>query len=107
MLQHLAKPWLTANVGAANYFCENPDCDIVYFDQRGLTYSQTALRTIVGLKRRGSESIVCYCFGITNSVAKASPVAREFVVMQTKQKSCACEFRNPSGQCCLKHFPSQ
>ena len=105
MLQHLASPWLTANVGLTSYFCENPECDIVYFDEQGNTYSQSTLRTDVGFKNPGPESMVCYCFGITSSVAKADPSARLFVVMQTREKSCACEVRNPSGQCCLKHFP--
>ena len=107
MLQHLLNPWLVQDMPAPSFFCENPNCEIVYFSQEGSTFSQSNLRTTVGLKNPGQDSVVCYCFGVTSSVAVASPNVRDFVIQQTKSKSCACEARNPSGQCCLKHFPQR
>ena len=32
-------------------------------------------------------------------------MARAYIIRQTKRRTCACDVRNPSGQCCLKNFP--
>jgi hypothetical protein len=53
---------------------------------------------------------LCYCFDITAikyvSALKAQcaePI-KNFVIQRTKTGECACEIKNPSGQCCLAHF---
>ncbi|MCF6204409.1 MAG: hypothetical protein L3J59_12215, partial [Methylococcaceae bacterium] len=53
---------------------------------------------------------LCYCFDV--NVAEyiqalknntASEI-KNFVIQKTKSGECACEIRNPSGQCCLANF---
>ena len=35
----------------------------------------------------------------------ANKEIKDFVIKSTKEKTCACTTRNPSGKCCLKDFP--
>ena len=106
MLQHLKEPWLYPDLQQLSHFCESGDCDVVYFNQDGSTFLQSNVRIKVGLKNPGPHSIVCYCFDIISAVASENPSLRAFVIQQTKAKLCACAVRNPSGQCCLKYFPT-
>lgn len=73
--------------------------------QDGAVINTTNLRTIVGIKSQAKGALICYCFGVSVAEASLVPEAREFVVEQTRQGSCACATRNPSGRCCLKDFP--
>ena len=105
VLQHALSPWLVADTGSDYYFCETPTCELIYFDQTGNGYSRASVRTAVGLKETGPGAVVCYCFGVTQALAQSDTRIRQFVIDQTKMGLCACDVRNPSGQCCLKHFP--
>lgn len=105
VLYHINKPWLFETKEQTYYFCDDPDCDVVYFGQDESVITQSHLRTKVGVKEKLKNSLVCYCFGVTVQDALTDPDARTFVVQQTKQHTCACETHNPSGRCCLKHFP--
>ena len=87
------------------YFCEDPECDVVYFGEDASVIEKSALRTIVGIKERSKNRLVCYCFGITLEEATDNAGIREFVIQETKGQTCACGIRNPSGRCCLKGFP--
>jgi hypothetical protein len=106
VLHHLAQPWRVAPAFNSYYFCDDPQCTVVYFANDGSVFESSAVRTEIGQKLRGPDSTLCYCFGITYSEAAANPAIREFVITETKRKSCACESRNPSGTCCLKYFPA-
>ncbi len=104
ILHHLHEPWLWKGKKQGNYFCDDPDCEVVYFGQNGSTISKSALRTPVGIKENTEDSLICYCFGVTKKAAAQQQI-KEFVISQTKGKTCACSTRNPSGKCCLKDFP--
>jgi len=103
ILHHIKEPWLWHNKQQGYYFCEDPDCDVVYYGQDDSIIGTSALRTKVGIKEQTEQSIICYCFGINKSEAKNLDI-KQFVIKKTKQNICACTIRNPSGQCCLKHF---
>ena len=105
VLHHVASPWKVAVASQPYYFCDDPQCDVVYFCADGTTLTQADIRTPVGVKLRTPESLLCYCFGVTHAQAAADPSIRQFVIQETKSKSCACESRNPAGVCCLKNFP--
>ena len=105
ILHHIKQPWAWADKDQQFYFCDDPDCDIVYFAANGATISRNELRTTVGIKEKSAHAILCYCFGVSTSDALANPQIRVYVTEQTKQKMCDCEVRNPSGKCCLKDFP--
>ena len=104
ILHHLNEPWLWKEKQQGYYFCDDPDCEVVYFSQDGSTISKSALRTPVGIKENTEESLICYCFGVTKKAAARQQI-KDFVVKQTRGKTCACSTRNPSGKCCLKDFP--
>lgn len=105
VLHHLSKPWEWLTKSESYYFCDDPACDVVYFGNDDSLIYKSQLRTSVGLKEESSDSLVCYCFGLTVNDTKSNSTAKHFVITQTKNKTCACEVRNPSGKCCLKDFP--
>jgi len=102
---HIARPWEWSDRGHAYFFCEDPDCDVVYFSDDDQVILQSELRTVVGNKRSSDDALICYCFGVTRADAREAPSIKDYVVEQTKQKLCSCDTSNPSGRCCLKDFP--
>jgi len=105
IIHHIKEPWNWENKNQGYYFCDDPGCNVVYFGQDGSIIEQQALRTVVGEKQNTQESPVCYCFGINKREAATNSEAKLFVIENTKNHTCACEIRNPSGRCCLKDFP--
>lgn len=103
---HIARPWEWGDRGRAYYFCEDPDCDVVYFSDDDQVILQSRLRTEVGKKSCSEDALICYCFGVSRAEAKETPSIKDYVVEQTKQKLCSCDTSNPSGRCCLKDFPA-
>lgn len=104
MLHHLKKPWSLALKQQGYYFCDDPDCDVVYFGEDQSTFKLMDVRTSVGIKDATEDALTCYCYGVSRAMLKADPGIKAFVTEQTRNGSCACEMRNPSGKCCLKHF---
>ncbi len=104
MLHHLLAPWAWQPVEQGYYFCDDPECDVVYFAQDDSTITRSSLRTKVGIKEKSDSSLICYCFGISKKDASNKSI-KDFVIKSTKEQSCACATRNPSGRCCLKDFP--
>lgn len=91
------------------YFCESPDCDVVYFalDSQAAVFRRGDLIVRVGAKEAADPIPVCYCFGFTRKeiqgeVAKTghSTIAAR-ITAEVKAGNCACEVKNPSGKCCL------
>ncbi|MCG6938611.1 MAG: hypothetical protein LJE83_10655 [Gammaproteobacteria bacterium] len=107
VLHHIKEPWAWEDKHQAYYFCDDPDCDVVYFGQDNSTIKTIALRTTVGIKEKNQNSTLCYCFGVSLASAKDNSKIMHFVTEKTKSGVCACETRNPSGKCCLQDFPKQ
>jgi len=106
LLHHLHKPWQIELPEQGYYFCDSPDCEVVYFGENQQTFTQTELRTRVGQKSRNADRTLCYCFDVKQSDLSQQLVeARTFVINQTRNSTCDCEIRNPAGRCCLKDFP--
>jgi len=102
---HIALAWNWQNMNQPYYFCDDPECDVVYFGQDNTTLNTGSLRTKVGIKDQSDKSLICYCFGVNKQQSKNSPEARAFVIEQTRNHACSCSTSNPSGKCCLKNFP--
>ncbi len=102
---HIKNPWEWKPDAQRYFFCDDPDCDVVYFGEDDSTIRKTELRTRVGVKETSADAPLCYCYGINKSDA-TMPGVRDYVVGQTRAGNCACETRNPSGRCCLKDFPA-
>lgn len=102
---HINHSWQWDDKGKRYFFCDDPDCDVVYFGEDGAVILKSQLRTTVGVKEVSDDTPLCYCFGISKADALNDPGIRDFVVTATKLKLCSCDTRNPSGHCCLKNFP--
>jgi hypothetical protein len=105
VLHHVKDPWKLTPKEQAYYFCDDPDCDVVYFGYDNSIIRKDQLCTKIGIKESSGDALVCYCFGVSNSEAKKDDQAKAFVIEQTKQSLCSCSTYNPSGRCCLKDFP--
>ena len=101
---HILEPWKWLHTKQNYYFCDDPECDVVYFGQDDTTICRSSLRTKVGIKEKTGSSLVCYCFGVTKNNASNKNI-KDFVIKNTKEHTCTCDTRNPSGHCCLKDFP--
>jgi len=104
ILHHLKEPWNVALEEKAYYFCDDSECDVVYFGLDDTKIVKNQLRTKIGIKEASDDSLICYCFGVSKHEAKSNQQAKEFVIEKTKQKLCECNTLNPSGRCCLKDF---
>ncbi len=107
VLHHIKEPWNLAPKEQAYYFCDDPECGVVYFGIDDSTIQKGRLRTNVGIKEKSGDALICYCFGVSKSEALTNEKAKAFVVEQTKGSLCSCTTHNPSGRCCLKEFPKQ
>ena len=97
-----------ARVSADSYrFCPDSGCGIVYFGERGQTYSTSEVRAAVWQKQSEGARTVCYCFGENEADIRAEITATgqsdavERVRQHIQAGRCACEVRNPRGVCCL------
>jgi hypothetical protein len=105
ILHHINEPWHWKGRRQNYYFCDDPECDVVYFGQDDSVINKSELRTIVGVKEKSGVFPICYCFGVSANQAAKNPVVKAFVLQKAKEHVCECETRNPSGKCCLKDFP--
>ena len=87
-------------------FCRTPDCDLVYFSA-GAIFRKRDLKVRVGLKEHEDPIPLCYCFDysradIRNDIeTKGSTTILERIKAEVGAGYCACEVKNPSGDCCL------
>ncbi|MGH9862585.1 MAG: putative iron-sulfur cluster-binding metallochaperone [Candidatus Acidiferrales bacterium] len=91
------------------YFCESPDCEVVYFsaDPVAPVFRRADVLVRVGAKEQEDPIPVCYCFGFTKKdildeiaqTGRSTVAAR--IKAEVKAGNCACEVKNPSGKCCL------
>ena len=108
VLHQVRKPWQRDLTAQKYYYCDDPNCDVVYFGNDRQVILQNELRQSVGQKSYAPDRPVCYCFDILMSdlqTEQEHDILKTFVAEKTKQTACDCEIRNPSGKCCLKDFP--
>jgi CopZ-like zinc binding protein len=93
----------------AYYFCETPDCDVVYFplDKQAPIFYRRDLLVKVGAKETMDPVPVCYCFGVSRKDIEEEiketdhSAAADRITGEVQAGNCACEVKNPSGKCCL------
>lgn len=91
------------------YFCDAPDCEVVYFaqDAEAPRFRRQDLLVCVGAKEAEAPVPLCYCFGFTRrdifdeirNTGKSTVAMR--ITAEVEAGRCACEMKNPSGKCCL------
>ena len=95
-----------AMVSGTYYFCPAKACTTAYFSNSGSSIPKRHLITYQGIQ----DDKLCYCFDIdaddyqTALNTNKAEAIKIFVIEKTKSGECACEIRNPSGQCCLSKF---
>jgi len=91
------------------YFCDRPECDIVYFAENSEHLIRTSeIRELVYQKEAHCGDVkICYCFQHTTSeIEQAVYDGNEQIILDNinegiKAGQCACDWRNPQGNCCL------
>ena len=107
--------WLTVSALIAGplpprqrfWLCRDPNCEVVYYGEKGTILKISDLRVHPGFKTKNKEGILCYCFQLRRCDVQAelersgrtNIIAR--ITSEVKAGNCACEVRNPSGKCCL------
>ncbi len=91
------------------YFCEDPDCEVVYFpwQAKAPIFRKSDLLVPVAVKESSDRVPLCYCFGVTRKdieeeieqTGKSAFAQR--IKAEVQAGNCACEVKNPSGRCCL------
>ena len=104
ILHHIKSPWEWAEKQQGYFFCDDPNCEIVYFGEDDSVITISEVRTLIGKKACTSDALTCYCFGVSNLEAQQYPDIRDYVAGKTKIGMCSCDTSNPSGRCCLKDF---
>lgn len=108
-LHHQVKfPENQAISSGSYYFCSAKDCAIAYFSSTGKNIAKQQLTTYQDILK----DKLCYCFDIDSASylnalganSNHAEAIKDFVIQRTKSGECACELRNPSGQCCLAKF---
>lgn len=88
------------------YFCSTKECHVGYFSSTDDIIPKQSLRTYQEIE----ADKLCYCFDINTGQylaalkANNAETIKNFVIEKTKSGECACEVKNPSGQCCLARF---
>jgi hypothetical protein len=92
------------------HFCENPDCDVVYYNEQDTSvFTTDQLKNRVTLKDDSPETPLCYCFKVLKKQA-LEEIAKTgttdvFETIQAKMKpgqNCFCEKSNPRGDTCVQ-----
>ncbi len=91
------------------YFCRESNCDVVYFSEDGeqLFYKQDIRERVYQKEPQSPDVSICYCFGHTpGSIREELEVAGKVTALDDinagiQSGQCACDWRNPQGDCCL------
>ncbi len=108
-MESLLKPEASSLMREADYYFDRtPDCDVVYFSNKGDSYfTKDALTLRIGIKESEPPIPICYCFGHTMESAREEHLATgrstvaERITAEVQGDGCACDVKNPSGKCCL------
>ncbi len=107
------KHWLVASlvplIGEGPFFfCDTKDCAVIYFSRdHSIQYTKEHLRDRIASKEASGPATVCYCFGVSKEMISeeilntGKSAYLSWIGKEVKQGNCACEIRNPAGNCCL------
>lgn len=91
------------------YFCRESYCDVVYFSENGeqLFYTQDIREHVYQKEPHNPNVPICYCFGHTPGAIRKEfettgrTSAADDIDAGIRAGQCACDWRNPQGDCCL------
>src|SRR5438094_4914580 len=97
-------------------FCADAACEVVYFDDRGRTFTKHDVRVAVWQKETAGDRTICYCFGENECDMRdeldrtgASCAVERIVTSERSGSCCSCPRRDRSaspapGGCNTKSF---
>jgi hypothetical protein len=108
-VESLLKPDRKLLLGTVQYYlCPDAQCGVVYFSSNN---SQKIRRDDMSVKvfskDSGDDVPVCYCFGWTRKRIRTeiSNTGKSSAALSIAQEihagGCACDLKNPKGECCL------
>ncbi|MBM2841346.1 MAG: BFD-like (2Fe-2S) protein [Bacteroidetes bacterium] len=108
-VKHMLKPEKTESLRRVQYYyCTDPSCDIVYFSNEDVpNFLKEDVIVKVFTKDQGDDVNVCYCFDWTRGRIKdeiaqtGKSTASTQIAREIKAGNCACDVKNPQGECCL------
>ena len=102
------KDWSHYNKITDGFFCTNPgDSTVYYLPEQNLIIDKREVAVRVGIKEKKEPIYVCYCYNHTNAAIEEDflehgrSTIEDNIRQKVTEKLCSCEFRNPSGRCCL------
>jgi hypothetical protein len=108
-LEHLLKPDRVGSIqNVQYYYCTEQTCKVVYFSNQSVPYfTVDDVNVKVFAKDKGDDVNVCYCFDWTrgriqdeiNKTGKSTAPLE--IAKEVKAGNCACDIKNPKGECCL------
>ncbi|HET6890310.1 MAG TPA: hypothetical protein VFH31_04350 [Pyrinomonadaceae bacterium] len=108
VLSTIKPEFLEAALNGTYTFCHTRECQVVYFEEQGTrVFTVDDLRIIVGVKASTDPIPLCYCFGFDERHLRAeiaqmgSTTVPERISRLIREGLCACDVRNPAGNCCL------
>lgn len=108
-LEHLLTSEKVAEIkNVQYYYCAAPNCKVVYFSNENVPhFTVEDVRVKVFVKDKGNDVNVCYCFDWTRGRIKeqiaqtGKSIASLEIAKEVKAGKCACDIKNPKGECCL------
>ena len=108
-LEHLLKPEKIGTIqNVQYYYCTDPNCTVVYFSNETVPYFTVDDVSVKVLpKDKGDDVNVCYCFNWTRArineglASTGKSTASLKIANEVKAGNCACDIKNPKGECCL------
>jgi hypothetical protein len=108
-LEHLLKPDRVGSIqNVQYYYCTEQTCKVVYFSNQSVPYfTVDDVNVKVFAKDKGDDVNVCYCFDWTRGRIKeqiaqtGKSTASLEIAKEVKASKCACDIKNPKGECCL------
>ena len=108
-LEHLLKhEKVDAMQNVQYYYCTDPECKVVYFSNDDVPYFTGEDVALKVFAKDSSDNVsVCYCFDWTRERIKneirrtGTSTAAAEIAREVKAGNCACDIKNPKGECCL------
>jgi hypothetical protein len=100
-VQELSRP----RMGDSAWFCEFPNCDVVYFDQFERSVTVNELQSTVYPKDPAAPICACFGFGsedVEADVRQGTPVRIRELLAKSKSSDAQCHTLAADGRCCIR-----
>lgn len=91
-------------------FCDNPDCEVIYFTASGGRVLKKAdVKTRVTFKEKEAPRPLCYCKQVTEddvikAIENGASTFEEVRVATGIGGGGQCKLTNPAGRCCSRNY---